>query len=212
VTERPILFSGEMVRAILEGRKTQTRRVVKPQPEIRDLNLGYSAIPMLCFKKKSSGWWLWPNATEQIIAECPVGKPGNKLWVREQLTRPDGDPWLYASDRQPVMVDACDETAMLTWAHHKQQDYCPSIHMPRWASRITLEITGVRVERLQSISEVDASAEGVSYDDKPVHRAGMGYANNRRELFWGLWDSINGKSHPWAENPWVWAVEYRRIA
>jgi hypothetical protein len=137
-----------------------------------------------------------------------------RLWVRENMIRPDGDPWLYAADKQPVMVSREDETAMLVWAHHKEQDHCPSIHMRRWASRITLKVTEVRVERVQAISEEDARAEGCDYDDMPEPPPGFREEDRptaSRE-FQCLWDSINAKKYPWSLNPWVWCVSFRRVA
>jgi hypothetical protein len=193
VKERPILFSGPMVRAILEGRKTQTRRVVTPQP-----NWG-----MWPYRNGD----LWLHALSGDPRKCPYGVPGDRLYVREMLRRPDGDPWLYEADMQPVMVDACDETAMLAWAHHKQQDYCTSMFMPRWASRITLELTDVRVQRVQEISEEDAVAEGIEAFDFPVPPNPPGQVQRMygitsyfpqadptaAKAYRRLWASINGK-------------------
>ena len=217
MTERPILFSGPMVRAILEGRKTQTRRVVKPQPDA-----GARITPI------DSEWLLerWQKQDREFTnfgraarVQCPYGKPGGRLWVRETLCRPDGDPWLYSADRQPVMVSREDETAMLVWAHHKEQDSCSSIFMPRWASRLTLEITDVRVERLRDITEEDAIAEGiipkpggVFEGSRDTSRKGLTLITpwlTAREAFSDIWDKINGKKHPWASNPWVWVIEFR---
>ncbi len=155
---KPILFSGPMVLALLESRKTQTRRVARP---VRGREGNNVCRPDLAFQPYTI-WWHDPE-TDRVgcLQECPHGKPGDRLWVREGLFRPDGDPWLYRADDQPVMVAKEDETAMLVWAHHKNQDYSSSMYMPRWASRITLEITEVRVQRVQEISEEDVIAEGV---------------------------------------------------
>ncbi len=145
--ERPILFSAPMVRAIRAGGKTQTRRILKGSTEHKGpYNPAYLEV-----HRRDKGW----------ASICPYGSPGDRLWVREQLKRTVKGQWVYAVDNTPVVVDQANQTAMITWAHHKNQDYCPSIHMPRWASRITLEITGVRVERLNEISEADAVAEGL---------------------------------------------------
>lgn len=160
--ERPILFSGPMVRAILDGRKTQTRRVVKPRQGMLD---DWTGLP------------------------CPYGKPGDRLWVRETcyFEQPHGEV-IYRAD--PGSEKALDpEFTGLRWR--------PSIHMPRWASRITLEIVNVRVERLQDIRVDDARAEGVTAK-WPVH----GFRN--------LWQSINGFGS-WDANPWVWVVEFRNM-
>jgi hypothetical protein len=119
----------------------------------------------------------------------------------------------------PVMVDPAHETEMIVWAHHKQQDFCPSIHMPRWASRITLTITGVRVERLQEITEADAKAEGCSNDDDPYWRPSYadpdsGGHPSYRNSFSFLWDSINGRRkggiYSWHSDPFVWVLSFSR--
>lgn len=174
--ERPILFSGEMVRAILEGRKTMTRRVIKP------------FVPIIDF--------------------CPYGKTSDRLWVRETFAHVSSwshynrlapnSKWLYRADK---------EWPVSRWK--------PSIFMPRLASRITLEITGVRVEQVRDISENDASAEGLQdwYPDpqKPnPYPNGGPYTNIQR--FAALWDSINKKrGYGWDSNPWVWVIEFKRI-
>ena len=177
--ERPILFSGQMVRAILDGRKKQTRRVVK-NPEYMGCLTGDC-----------------PHDTRsECIAEitvfgatkCPYGIEMDRLWVRETFAAPWG--------RSGVFYRADDK---------KEYDgnWRPSIFMPRWASRITLEITEVRVERLQDISEEDAESEGTKYPaGGPTSCYRMGYS-------W-LWESINGKGS-WDENPWVWCITFKRI-
>ncbi len=168
MSEKPILFSGEMIRAVLDGRKTQTRRVVKPQPV---------------------GLWAAPGKSR-----CPYGQPGGRLWVRETF-------YPERSHRGPVSYRA-------TWPRDDDPPdggWKPSIFMPRWASRITLEIVSVRVEQVQDISEDDARAEGV--DDgtgqtRPLHPY----------WFRALWDSINSKrGYGWEKNPWVWVVAFRRV-
>lgn len=115
--------------------------------------------------------------------------------------------WLYSADDDFVGCDRDDELAMISWAHHKETEHCPSIHMPRWASRIMLEITNVRAERLHDISEADAKAEGVGawHDTKD----GTVY----RPEFSMLWDSINAKrGHSWDTNPWVWVIEFKKVS
>lgn len=199
--ERPILFNGEMVRAILDGRKTQTRRVVKrpaedgkhgwhPSGTGMEFRLGGSARPV-----------------------CPFGKIGDRLWVRESWS---GEYWLSEvkpSERFGIARQDCltpFPPATHYWADGNPQygDWekpRPSIHMPRWASRITLEITGVRVERLQDmqdISEEDAKAEGIA----PVD----GFYANPVNSFDSLWGSING-AESWDANPWVWVLEFKKI-
>lgn len=222
--ERPILFSGPMVRAILEDRKTKTRRVLNPQPflqNLRDLEpADKDGIPYWCIDRLDpEKRWAWlpgerPNVPAQL---CPYGKPGDRLWVRETWAAPvvwnatpprDLDPhvgcWWLADDKRPLSADE------LRWR--------PSIHMPRWASRITLEITGVRVERLQEISHGDAMAEGCAgYDWVPSSPYIVGPHTDAGELpqeeFQRLWDSINGKREgcSWSDNPWAWVVSFRRF-
>ena len=183
--ERPILFSAPMVRAILDGSKSQTRRVVKQD---RDGLLDCKPTP---------AW----DAFWQCVA-CPYGKPGDRLWVRETWSAdawfdghapndiPDSAYIAYAAGRRAVAWPA---------AMGKVR---PSIHMPRWASRILLEVTDVRVERAQDISDRDARDEGAEQigDCEGAYVAGF-----RR-----LWESING-ADSWSANPWVWVVEFRRI-
>lgn len=209
--ERPILFSAPMVRAILEGRKSQTRRVVTKDPDL----LNYA--PNQCFM---DGAW-YPTTPSGKIGMapgivCPYGKPGDLLWVRETAF-PDFPKdftyydWTWAEVpeeyRTPkyVLYNATSPDYKLKWK--------PSIHMPRWASRLTLRITDVRVERVQSISEADAVAEGV--DGKATLSDGVqigGGIYTARNAYATLWDSINGKKPgaSWADNPWVWVVSFER--
>lgn len=204
--ERPVLMSAPMVRAILSGVKTQTRRIIKPQPERRHV---VGVGPLLAFIKKPVGpdYWIWPNAREEVLAMCPYGQPGDRLWVREAFcycadvlpndgrpVGPDGRGCLYrATDSEAVCADSDDE---------RPPKWTPSIHMPQWASRITLEITGVRVERLQAIDDRDAIREGAEQigDCEGAFIAG----------FHTLWESLNGPGS-WEANPWVWVIEFRRI-
>jgi hypothetical protein len=182
--ERPILFSAPMVRALLDGSKTQTRRVVKPTPEW----IGQSGV--LSYRGRVG----LPHAL------CPYGQPGDRLWVRE--THMDlGACYLYRAD-----AAAEQERAIVA----PRQPWRPAIHMPRAASRITLEITGVRVERLQDISEDDALAEGCS-STAIVHEDGEDYTGHyASEEYQDLWESINGPGS-WEANPWVWVVEFKRL-
>ncbi len=183
--ERPILFSAPMVRAILDGRKTQTRRVVKHQP-----------IP--------------PDAFP-----CPYGQPGDRLWVREsfQPIHADGvereDTDWGTGKGYACHYPATDEIIEWVDGDDKITSRCkPSIHMPRWASRINLEITGVRVERLQEISGMDAMCEGVHVPPNlPNDWAKLEFA---RHEFYHLWASINGEKS-WASNPWVWVVGFKLV-
>ena len=202
--ERPILFSAPMVRALLAGTKTQTRRVVKPQ-------FAADAIPVEMPATDPAGGWVVPGhsgvwwcdaaANPDDVRRCPYGQPGDRLWVRETFSGPwcmeaqDGaaaaPPSKWAESSR-IWYWADGEPAYGDWTRPR-----PSIHMPRWASRITLEITSVR---LQDISEADAIAEGVYTD--PASPAYDAYAQ--------LWDEINGPGS-WAANPWVWVLEFCRI-
>lgn len=207
--ERPIIFSGESVRAILDGRKTQTRRVVQPQR--------FWGGELMALWGGSDGRWVWnapdyPDGPEDEIT-CPYGTIGDRLWVREAFF--DHGP--IGSDGD-TPIEARIEYKASIWDRDNGLDgdggWKPSIHMPRWASRITLEITNIRVERLQDISEADAKAEGVEPVTQPSSRVPGTAATicTATENFAWLWDQINGKKHPWAENPWVWVVEFRRAA
>lgn len=207
IRERPIIFSGEMVRAIIEGRKTMTRRVVKPQPEHGVCGCGYSG----------SGFGI-----EDMEGACtckpilsPYGKPGDRIWVREKhYLEPGAGPEHFGSE--DWIVYAADEPGTLNGGPDESVPWRPSIHMPRWASRILLEIVSVRVERLQEITEEDAKAEGIPFDGdywrSVVHpiKGTLKCWPTVTEAFKQLWDSINAKNcHGWDENPWVWVVEFK---
>lgn len=196
MTDRPILFSSEMVRAILDGRKTQTRRVITPQPLV-DFNLRFP------INWKSSMF----KTTEDFAARCSYGHLGDRLWVRENgCERPDRSPKMMrdgANTWPRYMYDAddCDHAQLREWGWRRR----PSIHMPRWASRITLEIVSIRVERVKTITDDGAIEEGVDRTNTSI----PGYATTR---YVKLWDSINAKrGFPWSSNPWVWAIEFKRV-
>lgn len=247
--ERPILFNGAMVRAILAGQKTQTRRVIK------EPNNGVTTL-------MDNGQPLALDHDDQWVQRpCPYGQPGDRLWVRETwrigawdenkgafaidycdgpsrkwLTIPHDD---HGDKFQDLWIDCCDELHRKS-IHPCNGDYSwepgssplrrrPSIHMPRWASRITLEITDVRVEQVQDISEDDAQAEGfskLSKDGGQVYKYGLpdsdGLPGNdnsgwhwqdwdidARIAFKRLWDSINAKrGFGWEKNPWVWVLRF----
>lgn len=212
--ERPILFNGAMVRAILEGRKTQTRRVVK-NLEGRPANSWTLHRAAGCADSWSSdsGW----------MGRCPYGQPGDRLWVREafQPLFADGVENHWETDWKTgkgyaISYPATDGIHEYLDADDNLTDACkPSIHMPRWASRILLEITAVRVERLQDISEADARAEGVTDGGclncgEPEPCGCAQPAPDARDSFCRLWQSINGPGS-WADNPWVWIVEFKRV-
>lgn len=212
--QRPILFSGAMVRALLDSSKTQTRRVMKPQPE---------PIPKEC-ECGSPGFWLPFNAAQSMVRNeemawaCPFGGAGNQIWVRETFyaygrwetrysEKKKRDEWhfvditiecdrayQYAADNPDVPLPTSRGGALPGW--YKR----PAIFMPRVASRINLSIEAVRVERLQDISEADALGEGVTPEatDEAINAYRM------------LWESLNGPDS-WAANPWVWVIEFKRI-
>lgn len=209
---RPILFKGDMVRAILEGRKTMTRRVqgledVNSVPGSWDrVNVG----PLGYYAKKSvqgkfgATFMSYPDALEKGVIHicptlCPFGVPGDRLWVKET--------WADLRPYNGIAYKADTERGIVT-------KWSPSIHMPRWASRITLEITDVRVERLQAITEEDARAGGIA--DGGCLNCGehepCGCNNpqpDARDTFARLWDSIY-KKYPWQSNPYVWVIEFKR--
>jgi hypothetical protein len=208
MTDRPILFSAEMVRAILDGRKTQTRRVMKPQPTI--LAKGYEDIEQIGTVKDCIGPLLF------CPKPCKYGKPGDLLWVRETwgAVWPADDPVPlrqceieYRADLPPGCTDRPGEWPADEGNGPEVPKWRPSIHMPRWASRITLRITDIRVERLQDISEDDARAEGC---DPVVHPDGAVDCGTRKTTFAKLWNKINGPG-AWEANPWVWVVSFERV-
>lgn len=217
--ERPILFSGEMVRAILEGRKTQTRRVCKfritgPNP------------PSGLFDMYDGEKWIgaFPNEGKHSSAamNSPYGQPGDRLWVRETFL-------LRAQGKSPVfraVVEGAHGAVEAAGYGAMYGGWKPSIFMPRWASRISLEIAKVRVERVQDISEADARAEGISQrvvNDKPAGWHWLPYGGffgdwgytSATFAYQALWDEINGNAkggiYAWARNPWVWVVEGKRL-
>lgn len=209
--ERPILFSAPMVRAILDGSKTQTRRVVKPQPKMYEpgMDVGLS------------------DYTADMLI-CPHGRLGDRLWVRESFWGCDmpgyGDiPCVVYDDEWEGKEYKPAEAR--PWA--RKFGRIPSIHMPRDASRILLEITSVRVERLNSISENDVFAEGIEkLEDHSWEASGarpLGtfkgldewsdeepYWVRPKDAFLALWEHINGAGS-WDTNPWVWVVEFKRV-
>ncbi|RUJ17966.1 hypothetical protein IPC371_18825 [Pseudomonas aeruginosa] len=221
--ERPILFNDQMVRAILEGRKTVTRRVMKPQPTpSKDgghnwpCNVHQSMLHVE--RELQNGEGCWCGLAE---AACPFGQPGERLWVREAWTIDllaaystekgyDSEYELrYRTDdaSREIHVAPGEPDPYLALYDSQRGDWRPSIHMPRWASRILLEITAVRIERLQDISDDQAIAEGI--DTHPTGFYGNGCIT-AGGAFLELWESINGDGK-WAANPWVWVVEFKRV-
>lgn len=208
MTERPILFSGPMVRAILDGKKTVTRRIVKPQPATEQTRHAWMRPGVM-------GWTSQPvPAGEWHEVKCPYGEPGDRLWVKETIVRRRSKgqhgPHAYyvADDARVTAFDNKDRDTPHKWPW--QRDVLPSIHMPRRACRIVLDVVAVSVERLQDISEEDARAEGVV--PAPFCKAGRAAGLEHVDAFESLWDDINGKTAPWASNPWVWRVAFRRVA
>ncbi len=203
--ERPILFSGAMVRALLDGSKTQTRRVVKPQPPAGTVSVQTYHHP----DPRAHFWASNGGSLLDWAIPCPYGEPGDHLYVRETFCKIIGQSggWIE-TDYQATY----EHGYRLGDSLGIKKKWTPSIHMPREASRILLEITGVRVERLQDISEQDAFAEGAmswaQEQDTPIKDLNGG---DDRIAFMALWESING-ADSWAANPWVWVVEFRRIA
>lgn len=272
--ERPILFNGEMVRAILEGRKTQTRRIIK----------GNFNHMRWCPIQKSNRYDGWEDEHGNPYP-CPFGVPGDRLWVRETwriygwhegepfnlqykadgsvLSEPSNSEYYDEDKYTQLGIDSGDDCERAGiepdnyGVYHFEEGtdlptrWRPSIHMPRWASRITLEITGVRVERLHKISEEDARAEGIDYlfnqedcetvvgivGTKPEDHGYKNYLwhgdygnygmGNKQSDSWpyqfsgykdavgsfsSLWEKIHAKlGYPWASNPWVWVIEFRRL-
>lgn len=206
--ERPILFSGEMVRAILDGRKTQTRRVIKPQPSG---GWKFESPPILGAilpphpKSGKHGVFVRRGLDsafpETDLIACPMGEPRDHLWVREAWQKAQSD--VRMDGTSPVAYMATDAHPATGYGPHGYKWKSP-IFMPRWASRITLEVVGVRVERVQDISRGDAIAEGVLFD--PILHSPV-------KSFWILWDRINAhRGYGWDVNPWVWVVEFKRLA
>lgn len=195
--QRPILFSTEMVQAILAGRKTQTRRVIKDQPK-HDQEYGQGTT-----KTGDRHWVLGvPGSSTVDVIKCPYGQPGDVLWVRETLERNVLGGAIYRAGGKVGEKIGCNplaENEFLSWDEFSTtRKVIRSIHMPKDAARIWLRITNVRVQRLQNITEEDAIQEGSKY------------LLNVRAWFSDLWKSING-ADSWNANPWVWVVEFERI-
>ncbi len=198
--ERGMIFNDAMVRAILEGRKTQTRRPVK---NVRADNCLVIRKPT---KKRNGVYTHVMDALEHGL--CPFGNVGDRIWVRETFNAfwLDNDVIQEIKDGVSLASELCDYKADYSDSSKPAEGWTPSIHMPRWASRILLEITDVRVERLHDMSEADAKAEGaspVTYKITPpeaVYRVGFG----------DIWRGIYGQEN-WLSNPWVWVIEFKRI-
>jgi hypothetical protein len=223
MTERPILFSGPMVRALLDGRKTQTRRIVKPQPAPCDHGRNFNPGTPAEGPWNGKDGWHCATCGNGVRGQehdftgfpCPYGQPGDTLWVREghaivprsAYARSDG---VQQTLRPDDNHDAC--VYREGWERSRPGQWRPSIHMPRWASRLTLTVSDVRVERLQDISDIDAEAEGIREPSlgEEVWLGFLGYPRATmpaKSAYAELWARINGWDS-WSANPWVWAVTF----
>jgi hypothetical protein len=230
--ERPILFSAPMVRALLAGTKTQTRRIVKPQPGrvFSPGDVPVTSGELYAYATLDEGWMLVRAGHQPrenaLVGRCPYGVPGDVLWVREAFTCVPASAYRMSEGvQQTVNPDDPYEAAIYAAGWDRSiPKWKPSIHMPRWASRITLRITDVRVERLNDISEANAKAEGIVQLEPPAHngRRNFGVENMGPDVspvcnqptagraYRFLWERING-SGSWDANPWVWAVSFERV-
>jgi hypothetical protein len=207
--ERPILFSGAMVRAILAGRKTQTRRVMKPQPG----DEWHPEVGTCAYEEENGepGPDFFGAGDENECYRSPYGQPGDRLWVKETWTHTGTEVWkvsdaLHALDGKILYAATDNAPCRGCWF--------PSIHMYRRFSRIALGITDMRVERVQEISEGDAIAEGtgVWFETHP-HDSWDGDPDEYRKGYRELWDSINAKrGFGWQSNPWVWVIAFKQVA
>lgn len=217
---RPIIFNAEMIRAILDGRKTQTRRVINPRSK-NDFIYEPDNIYSYSIRDRHALWNSFKTLEELVEKFCPYGIPGDFLWVRESIQKRDislsNTPIYgatYLADYTPVM-GAGDQgrtflgRAITDWKW--KRDILPSIFMPRWASRISLRIVEIRVERVQELNREDFIAEGM-----PQYTRARGVLSDNppdpRWKFIELWDSINAKKgYGWDDNPWVWVIKFERI-
>lgn len=227
MSDRGVIFTGDSVRGIIAGRKTQTRRLMKPQPELTE-NAG------IAWKRGLYGMHTdgTPHVTE-LLKHCPYGVPGDNLWVRETWyddLSPPPPPPAERERHEDGSVEGIEYRASHDCTNFeagcpcnpegdgKRSEWRSPRYMPRWASRLTLKVTGVRVERVQGISDDDAIAEGVQksacglWCGRPHRAQGMPTQHNTpREAFASIWDNINGKRAPWSSNCWCWVVDFRRV-
>lgn len=231
VKDTPLLMKGPLVCATLEDLKTQTRRLnglkeVNKRPDMMELVEHLCDGDRWCFREKDTGTDRYPRSG---IIKCPYGKLGDRLWMRETWQKFDPERDGIPEDRfgshcpyKGITGGKPHEKKPIHWRavyradgevehpEHGKANWRPSIHMPRWASRINLEITSIRVERVQDISYADSTKEGVPADlSIPEFYPGGRY----RAPFKTLWDSINAKrGYGWDKNPWVWVVEFKRLS
>lgn len=220
--ERGILFSGPMVRAILDGSKTMTRRTVKPQPQERIWPSGRVDAAVI---QEGGHWYACDHEdtsshdTPYHLLKCPYGEPGDRLWVREKWHPDWSECTIRFSAGMTYSAPHLDHVEWFAADERKNRQrrviqWRPSIHMPRWASRITLEVVSVRVERLQDISEKDAMAEGIPVFPLSQQTSQVDWSKPMAvNEFHYLWDSINAKKpgESWADDPFVWVIEFKRI-
>ncbi len=218
MTERGMIFNAEMVRAILDGSKTQTRRIMKLQPESNQFGLLRISDST---KRSDIGKYHWSESNStgiharSALFSCPFGIVGDRIWVRETWAEAGVNApelQLYRAnypDHVPSSYENLKSAEEIRWR--------PSIHMPRWASRITLEITNLGVQRLQSISQNDAAREGLvrlpasgRYCINQGDQYFGGTSHDAIEVFSWLWSSIYG-AESWQANPWVWVIEFKQV-
>lgn len=255
MSEHPILFSTNMVKSIQAGKKTQTRRVIKVQPPTDKHRMVLQLDTTSRERRKHNGKYHWAirdglNVTEEqvIYFKCPYGKVGDKLWVREGFRCTGGGSernLLYRADGGDSALSFCGindgrsaavqkqhwvEWDRLTYETKTGCNWRPSIHMPRWASRILSEITDIRVERVQEITDAAVLAEGIEQQHIEKYRPFLHKNDIHGAAFGELWDSINSKrietyfntvknkdiqrvvpGYSWESNPWVWVVEFKRV-
>ena len=221
---RPILFSAPMIRALLAGTKTQTRRVVEPQPPIGHAWSGWCVSST---HRADEGKATWAAGTGPFLSDvhrvsCPYGQPGDRLWVRETfITGYEMDPnGYFKTDEAGEYIDKvwyrATDPDLDWWVDDVicEPKWRPSIFMPRALSRLTLEVVSVRVERLQEISEADAAAEGVTAVSSGgitlFTTTGVDCFQTAKDAYAALWESINGPGS-WDANPWVWVVEFKLV-
>ncbi len=218
--EKPIAFSGEMVRAILEGRKSQTRRVCRAQQMAGFEPWGSCA----------DGWQFWiaktaplelklksPDRADHhgnLVTRCPYGRSGDRLWVRETWALVPRTAYAQSEGVEQALRPGDDHDAAVYragWTRSEPGPWRSSRFMPRWASRITLQLLDVRVQRVQEITPEDVEAEGASHN--PMQQMSYRDDNYQRikDFAW-LWDSINAKrGYTWDSNPWVWCISFKRV-